>query len=103
MSKNSEKHAKRCAMKLKSIRALACEYASGVIDTAQYRQQRKQLIEEFAEMQLTQDLSSKTKSSLGKNAWKFNVNANTKKNVILVVSILALFLLAFLQSPFLGD
>ncbi|PCI41854.1 MAG: hypothetical protein COB51_13610 [Moraxellaceae bacterium] len=87
-------------MQQKMVRALACEYAHGAIDTEDYRRERKQLIDEFIE--LNAGLSNKSFSAqfIGQKLEMLKVNSKVKPTIVLVVSILALLLLAFAQSPF---
>ncbi|PCJ17753.1 MAG: hypothetical protein COB04_08230 [Gammaproteobacteria bacterium] len=102
MSNHAEDHSRRCLMQQKMIRALAFEYAHGAIDNANYRQQRKLLIEEFVEMQARVESTSPIQRFFAKAVQMTRFSANVKQSVVLVVSILALFILAYIQSPFMG-
>ena len=103
MSKYSKKHDMRCLMQQKMLRALACEYAHGAIDTEDYRRQRAQLIGEFIQLNAGLTNKSSRASFIEGKLEKLKVNSKVKQTIILTVSILALFLLAFVQSPFMGE
>lgn len=96
-SEQVEARADRSHMQSRIIKALATEYALGKIDMQSYRQERKHLIDQFTGLQA---LEATPESAGFLNSKLKKMNPRAKKSIVFILSIAALFLLAYIQSPY---